>query len=197
MAAQPQPRLTPEQYLDLERSSEVRHDYYRGEMYSMDGGAVWHAALIGNLVRELGNSLKRRHCMVMASDMRVRVATDGLYTYPDVVVLCDPPQFGDNRGDTLTNPALLIEVLSPSTEAYDRGFKCAQYRTLETLREYVLVSQTEPRVEVFRRQDNGTWLLTEFLGLDTACKLGSVECQVPLAEIYYNIDFSKPNELTV
>jgi Uma2 family endonuclease len=125
----------------------------------------------------------------MASEMRIRVATDGLYTYSDVVVVCGEPKLADNPRDTLLNPALIVEVLSPSTEAHDRGFKFAQYRTIDSLQEYVLVSQSEARVEVFRRQQDNSWLMTETLGLEATCEFRSVECVIPMAEIYDKVSF--------
>jgi Uma2 family endonuclease len=189
MAAQPQALLTPEQYLELERAAETRHEYYNGEVFAMAGGSLRHAVVSQNFARELGNALKQRPCLVMSSDVRIRVAVDGLYTYPDVVVVCDPPKFVDNRSDTLLNPTLLVEVLSPSTEAHDRGFKFAQYRTIEGLQEYVLVSQAEARVEVFRRQEDGNWLMSEAIGLDAICELRSVDCRIGLDEIYAKVEF--------
>src|SRR6185312_11521567 len=126
MSAQPQPRLTPEQYLELERAArDVRSEYYNARMYAMSGGTHPHAIIIGNLARHLGNGLEKGPCVVTTSDMRVRVSKTGLYTYPDLVVVRDPPQHRDSRDDTILNPALIIEVLSPTTEAYDRGFKFA------------------------------------------------------------------------
>ena len=171
MSAQPQPRLTPEQYLEVERAAQFRSEYYNGRMYAMSGGTHPHAIVIGNLARELGVALKKGPCVVTTSDMRVRVSKTGLYTYPDIVVVCDPPRYGDGRHDTVLNPALIVEVLSPSTEAYDRGFKFAQYRTLESLQEYALVSQSEPRVEIFRRQPSGDWLLSESAGIDSRLQI--------------------------
>jgi len=139
--------------------------------------------------------LKKRPCSVGASDLRLRVSPDGLYTYPDVLVICGDPRFADDRRDTLLNPALIVEVLSPSAEAYDRGFKSAQYRTVESLEEYALVSQAEPRVEVFRRQPGGHWLLSEAIGIDAICDFESLECAVPLAEIYAKVTFSPDDPL--
>ena len=190
MSAQPQPHLTPDQYLEAERAAEFRSEYYNGHIYAMSGGSYRHAQIIGGLVRELGNALKNRPCSVVSSDLRLRVSPDGLYTYPDVVVICGDPKFADDRSDTLLNPTLIVEVLSPSTEAYDRGFKSAQYRTLESLEEYVLVAQAEPRVEVFRRQPGGHWLLSEAVGLESVCRFESLECGVPLADIYDKVTFS-------
>jgi Uma2 family endonuclease len=189
VSAQPQPRLTPEQYLELERASEFRHEYYNGRMYAMSGGTHPHSIIIGNLGRVLGNALEKGPCLVTTSDFRVRVSPDGLYTYPDVVVVCDPPKYADGHRDTLENPVLLIEVLSRTTEAYDRGFKSAQYRTVDSLQEYALISQTEPRVEVFRRQAGGNWLLSEFVRMEASCRLESVGCTISLSDIYGKVSF--------
>jgi len=195
MSAQPQPRLTPEQYLAAERSAEFRHEYYNGHIYAMSGGSYRHAQIIGNLAGELRTALKTRPCSVVSNDLRLRVSPDGLYTYPDVIVICGDPKFADDQRDTLLNPALIVEVLSPSTEAYDRGFKSAQYRTIESLEEYALVSQAEPRVEVFRRQPGGHWLLSEAVGPEAACHFGSLDCAVALSEIYAKVIFSPDDPL--
>ncbi|MEO8096343.1 MAG: Uma2 family endonuclease [Acidobacteriota bacterium] len=186
--------LTLTQYLELERASECRHEFYQGRMYPKASGSFRHAVIIGNLVCELGNALQKSPCLVMASAMRIRVSPQGLHTYPDVVVIQDKPKLADDFRDTVSNPTVLVEVLSPSTEAYDRGFKSAQYRTLESLQEYVLVSQTEARVEAFRRQADHTWLLSESIGLDATCEFHSVDCRIPLAEIYDKVTFEETNE---
>jgi Uma2 family endonuclease len=193
MSAQPQPRLTPEQYLELERASEFRSEYYAGHMYAMSGGSYPHALIIGNMVFALKTAIGKRRCSVTPSDLRLRVSQNGLYTYPDLVVVCGEPKFADDQKDTLLNPALIVEVLSRSAEAYDRGFKAAQYRTIASLQEYVLVSQTEPRVETFRRQLGGAWLMSESFGLETGCRLDSLDCQIALADIYGQVTFS-PDE---
>src|SRR5579864_3516600 len=127
MSATPQPRLTPEQYLELERAAEFRSEYYCGFMYAMSGGSMAHALLITALGAELHFALKNGPCRVMTNDMRVRVSDEGLYTYPDVVVVCGKPQLADEQHDIVLNPTVLVEVLSPSTEGYDRGFKFQQY----------------------------------------------------------------------
>ena len=184
MSAQPQPRLTPEQYLQIERAAEFRHEYYAGQMYAMSGGSHPHALIIMNLGAELRSALKKTRCLVSPTELRVRVARDGLYTYPDIVVVCGDPLYADDHVDTLLNPTLLIEVLSPSTEAHDRGFKSVQYRKLESLQEYAWVAQDEARIEVFRRQPEGQWLLSEAVGLGAACRFESVGCNVALADVY-------------
>ncbi len=194
MAAQPQNRLTPEEYLEIERAAEFRHEYYNGQMFLMPGGSFKHAVIIANLTAQLHFALKHRPCLVANSDLRARTAESGLYTYPDVSVVCGEPKFADGRTDTLVNPSLIIEVLSPSTERKDRGFKFAQYRAIESLQEYALVSQDEPRVEVFRRQEGGHWLLTEFLGLESQARFESVDISIPLAEIYLKVDLDKSGQ---
>jgi len=190
MSAQSQPRLTPEQYLEIERAAlDVRSEYYNGRMYAMSGGTHTHAIVIGNLGTELRIALKKGPCVVTTSDMRVRVNKTGLYTYPDIVVVCDPPQYGDGRHDTVLNPTLIVEVLSPSTEGYDRGFKFVHYRTLGSLQEYALVSQAELRVEIFRRQSSGDWLLSESAGTESVCRFDSVNCTIALKDIYDKVTF--------
>jgi Uma2 family endonuclease len=196
MSAQQQPRLTPEQYLELDRASEFRNDYYKGRMYPTGGpicretGAIPNAIIIGNLTFAIRGATTHQDCLILSSVARVRVSPSGLYTYPDIVVVCGEPQYVDGRKDTLTNPTLVAEVLSPSTEAYDHGFKSVQYRTLESLQEYVLVSQDEPRIEVFRRQAGGNWLLSESAGRDASCTLESLACSVQLKDIYSEVTFA-------
>lgn len=187
MSAQPLPRLTPEEYLAIERAAEFRSEYYDGVMYAMAGASYIHNIIVGNLAGELRSALRKRGCFVVSNDLRLRVRPGRVYTYPDIIAGCDPPRFADDQKDTLLNPALVIEVLSPSTEANDRGYKFAQYRQIEFLREYVLVSQTEPRIERFVRQADGRWVLTEHVGLDAICRFESVDCEVPLADIYENV----------
>ena len=195
MSAQAQPRLTPEHYLETERAAEFKHEYYGGQMYARPGGSFQHGVIVGNMIAELHTMLKKRPCDVGSSDLRLRVSPDGLHTYADVIVIRGDPRFADDQNDTLLNPALIVEVLSPSTEAYDRGFKSAQYRTVESLQEYALVSQAEPRVEVFRRQPGGHWLLSEAIGLEAVCHFESLDCAIPLSEIYAKVIFSPGDPL--
>jgi Uma2 family endonuclease len=195
MSAQSQPSvstagLTPEQYLEAERAAAFRSEYYNGRVYAMSGGSYAHAQIITGLTAELRQTLRKRPCSVVSSELRLRVSPGGLYTYPDVVAVCGEPRFADDQKDTLLNPTLIAEVLSPSTEAYDRGFKSAQYRTIPSLQEYVLVSQSEPRIEVFHRQKDGYWLLSEAIGLEAACRFESLDCGVLLADVYDKVTFS-------
>jgi Uma2 family endonuclease len=189
MSAQPEPRLSAEEYLAIDRAATTRSEFYNGRMFAMSGGTHTHGRVIGNLSGELHAALKKTGCYVVPSDQRVRVGPNGLYTYPDIVGIFGKPEFADDQRDTLLNPALIIEVLSPSTEGYDRGFKASQYRTLPSLQEYAFVSQTEPRIEIFRRQPAGDWLLAEYAGMDAVCRFTSVNCDLGLADVYDGIIF--------
>jgi len=182
-------RLSPEEYLKIERAAEFRSEYFNGRMYAMAGGSHRQAIIVSNLVFGIRSELGKRPCLVTSSDLRVRVDPGGLYTYPDVVVVCNEPKYADDHRDTLLNPVLIIEVLSPSTEAYDRGFKSAQYRRLASLQECALVSQTEARIEIFRRRAEGDWFFSESAGLEAVCRLESVGCTLALAAVYENVTF--------
>jgi Uma2 family endonuclease len=187
MSATPQITITPEQYLELDRAAEFRSEYFDGFMYAMSGARLHHVMIAGNFVRNFGNRL-RQGCFAGSNDMRVRVSPRA-YMYPDVFVVCGKPQLADKREDILLNPTVIVEVLSPSTEAYDRGFKFHQYQLVESLQEYALVSQKEPRVEIFHRQSGGDWLLSDAKGLDAKCRFTSVDCELELSAIYENITF--------
>lgn len=195
MSALPEHRITPEEYLAIERAADYKSWYYDGRMYPMDGqeqgmagDSFKHGVIIGNLVIELGLALKKGPCTVVPNDLKVRVAPGGLYTYPDIVVACEKTEFVDEREDTLLNPILLIEVLSKSTEAIDRVFKSAQYRQLASLKEYALVSQTEAHIEMYRRRPEG-WELSDYVGLDATCLFESVGCDIGLADVYSKVTF--------
>jgi Uma2 family endonuclease len=189
MSAVPKPKLTPAEYLALERKAAFKSEFYRGEMFAMAGASEEHCLIKDNLAGEARYQLKGGPCRVVTSDLRVKVDATGLYTYPDVVIYCDRPQFEDNVLDTLLNPRAIVEVLSDSTEKYDRGAKFAQYRQIPSLQEYVLVAQDQPLVERYVRQPGGDWLLTEFAGREREFAFASVPARVPLAEIYRDITF--------
>jgi Uma2 family endonuclease len=155
----------------------------------MPGAGFAHNRLTANLVTNLGNQLREGPCQVVGGDQRVHVSSTGLYTYPDVVVVCGEPQFEDAHLDTLLNPTLIIEVLSAFTEAYDRGDKFGFYRELESLREYVLVDQRRPRVERFLRQPDGSWLLSVHDETGEV-ELISIACRLALADVYRNVPMS-------
>jgi Uma2 family endonuclease len=148
-------RLTEAEYLEIERTAEWKSEFFNGEMFAMAGATPEHVLIAGNVAAELRLQLRGRPCRVYPVDLRVKVSDTGLYTYPDVVVVCGEPRFDELRGDTLLNPTLIVEVLSSSTEAYDRGDKFAHYRRLDSLQEYVLVAQDRCRIERFLRQKEG------------------------------------------
>jgi Uma2 family endonuclease len=187
-------RITPQEYLELERKSAVKSEYFDGEMFEMPGVTYEHGRILLNLAAALQTQCVERGCAVNGPELRVKISATGLYTYPDLLIVMGEPRFEESRRDTLLNPIVLIEVLSDSTEAYDRGEKFAHYRTIETLREYVLVSQNECRIERFEKQDDGRWLLSETTGMEGFLELLSVSCRVPLSRIYEKIDFVPAGE---
>ncbi len=192
MATHSKTFLTPEQYLEIERKAEFKSEYYQGEMFAM-GGARWtHNRLVANLIATLHQQLRSRACQTLPSDMRVRVCSTGLYTYPDVIVVCGEPQFLDETRDTLLNPSLIVEVLSPSTEAYDRGLKFEHYRSVESVNEYLLVSSERVSAELYTRQTGGHWLLTVAGRMEDSLDLQSVGAHLALADLYEKVDLTPP-----
>ena len=183
--------LTEREYLALERKSEIRSEYIAGRVFVMSGATRRHNLIAGNLYREINSQLRGRPCEAYVSDMRVKVAPTGMYTYPDIVALCGEPRLEDAQGDTLLNPTVIVEVLSDSTEAYDRGEKFAHYRRLETLREYVLVAQNKVRVEHYLREGEA-WVLSEISDPAGTLHLPSIDCRVSVSAIYEKVDFPTP-----
>ena len=188
-SAKSAPRLNEAEYLEIERRAEYKSEFLRGEMFAMSGGTRWHSLIAVNLAGELRARLKGSRCMVLNSDMRVKIEAAGLYTYPDLSIACESEQFVDDQGDTLLNPTVIIEVLSDSREAYDRGQKFEFYRQIPSLREYVLVSQDRPHLEQFVRQPSGDWLFHDVSGLDAQITLPSIGVSVALAEIFAKVQF--------
>ena len=186
MAAEPN-QMSVQEYLRLERLAETKSEYLDGQMVAMTGGTLRHAFIIGNLVGELKRQLKGRSCRVAPNDLRVRIPSANIYTYPDVVVVCGEPSLEDHYADTLLNPKLLVEVLSPATEAFDRGKKLGWYQSLESLSEYLLVSQSSPRIEQYVRQQDDHWLFTAAQGLEALLPLPSIQVGLSLAEVYEGI----------
>ena len=189
MSSQPTIYLTPEEYLAIERKAIYKSEYIDGEMVAMTGASRQHNLIAFNITREISQQLRGRPCEGYVSDMRVRVPSTRLYTYPDVVVVCGAPQFEDDYVDTLLNPTLIIEVLSESTELYDRGKKFGFYRTIESLAEYLLVAQDECRVEQYVKQPDGRWLLSEYRALEDVVELMSIGCKLSLREVYEKVAF--------
>lgn len=177
--------FTPAEYLAWEREQPDKHEYLAGEVFAMAGATREHNLVVGNVVGELRTLLRSRPCEVYPSDMRVRVSATGLYAYPDATVVCGKPDLETSDLDTLLNPTVLVEVLSPSTEAYDRGRKFEQYRTLPSLRDYVLVSSTDVLVEHFARQPDGAWLLREHRAGGRAAL--SIGVELAVDELYLKV----------
>ncbi|MEO5728889.1 MAG: Uma2 family endonuclease [Byssovorax sp.] len=184
--------VSEDDYLEYELQSEAKHELIHGVIVAMAGASREHNAIAGNIVGLVGALLKERRCLVFPSDQRVHVEATGLFTYPDVSVACDGLRFHPKNRDTLLNPCLLVEVLSDSTEAYDRGAKFAHYRAIPSLLEYVLVSQHEHRIEHYRRLDTGQWVLTVYEGDNAAAELPALGCALSLAEVYDKLDLLAP-----
>jgi Uma2 family endonuclease len=190
MATQPKSFLTPEQYLEIERKADTRSEYSNGEMFAMAGAQRAHNQLVASLVRELGQRFRGRPCDVYPSDMRVFVKSTGLYTYPDVAAVCGEQRFADGQTDTLLNPSLIVEVLSPPTEAYDRGRKFEQYQSIESLQEYLLVASDRMHVDLYSRQPDGRWLLTSASRPEDSLIFESVGAQIALSDLYEKVEFA-------
>src|SRR5580698_3115604 len=188
MSTQPKTLLTPEEYIAIEREAEYKSEYYDGVMYAMAGARAAHDLIAWNLHGELHNAFRSRPCEGFTSDMRVRTVARH-YTYPDSSALCGEPEFLDERRDTLLNPSLIVEVLSRSTEAYDRGRKFELYQSISSLREYLLLASDRVHADLYTRQANGLWLLSSAGGLEDVLTLESVGCQVRLADVYEKVEF--------
>ena len=192
MASNPIPILTEEEYLKRERAAEFKSEYLGGVVHAMAGGTENHALVGGNLFGEVWLALRGRDCKVFFENMRVRISRISSYYYPDIMVACAKTEFATAAKDNLLNPVVIIEVLSPSTEAFDRGEKCRNYKRIETLREYVLVSPDKPIIERLERADNGFWLTEDIEGLDATLRLSSLDIAIPLSAIYRGIDLAPP-----
>ena len=186
-----QAHVSPEEYLALERESEFKSEYLDGAVYAMTGASIWHVQIVGNITALLSTQLRQKPCRVLASEMKVRLADSRKFFYPDVTVVCGDPQFHDERTDIILNPLLVIEVLSKSTEAFDRGGKFLAYQQLESLQEYLLVAQDRAAVEQFVRQTDGTWTYRAAVGLEGSLALPSVECALALSAVYDKVSWDQ------
>ena len=190
MSAIPKTKLTPEEYLEIERKAKYKSEYFDGEIYAMAGANRNHCLISGNLNGLFWKYLKGKNFEAYSSKMRMFIPKTKFYTYPDVIVVCGEPKFQDKVFDTLLNPTLLIEVLSESTENYDRGKKFQHYRSIESLQEYVLISQDETRIEKYIKQGDGFWVLSEAIGTDAKIKLNAIDCELALSEVFDKMHFS-------
>ena len=186
--------VTVEEYLRIENDSSERHEYRDGEILAMGGGTYEHSLITTNVLGELRNALKGKPCRALESNLRVRIARRARYMYPDAMVVCGPPDFdpADGGRRSVLNPRVVVEVLSPSTEAYDRREKFDAYRDIPSLEEYVLVTSDQPRIEVFLRQGGGAWLFTPIAGREGIVRLQSLGIELPLAEIFAEVEFPPP-----
>lgn len=182
--------ISEAEYLDRERASETKHEYFEGEIFAMIGASEPHNLIVGNVVRELGNKLKKTPCRVYPSDMRLKIQKSGLYTYPDGMVVCEERELGDDRRDTLLNPDLIVEVLSDSTEAYDRGGKFAHYRTLDSLKAYLMISQNRRKMELYIKREDGAWTFTESGDEKPKIALTPFHCMLSHEEIYDKVELN-------
>ncbi len=190
MASLPIQRHTPEQYLETDRRAQFKSEYLNGEIFAMAGASRAHNLIAGNTFIALSLQLRTQPCETYMNDMRVQTSPAGLYTFPDVVVVCGPPEFRDDHADTLLNPTVIVEVLSPTTEAFDRGEKLAQFRRLLSLSDYLLVSQTQASVEHYTRLPDGPWQLSEAQSLTEQISIPSIGCTLPLIDIYNKVSFA-------
>lgn len=200
MSAQRKSYVTPQEYLEMERAADYKSEYFAGEIYAMAGASPRHVMIVTNTAAAFVGRLRSKECYTYSSDLRLLVSPAGLYTYPDIVVVCGKPLYDDAREDTLLNPSLIVEVLSPSTEAYDRGAKFSQYRKLESLTDYLLISQDRALVEHYVPQPTADaasdpsvskWLLTAYQGTGNTVTISSIGIELPLDEIYDKVEWSQ------
>jgi Uma2 family endonuclease len=187
MSRQVKTHISEKDYLTIERAAEYKNEYVNGEIFAMTGASRKHNLINTNLITSLSGQLQEKRCEVYPGEMRVKAPAARSYVYPDVVVVCGEPRFEDDYFDTLLNPNLVIEVLSKSTESYNRLAKSAYYRTIESLVEYLLVAQDEYRVEQYVRQDHGHWLLSDVRSLDSVIDLRSIGCSLALRDLYAKV----------
>ena len=178
--------LTPEEYLAFERKATTKHEYLNGQIVAMSGASFAHNFLTMNVANQLYNQLIGGECQVAASDMRVKAIQTGSYFYPDVVVVCGEPRAEDDTFDTLLNPTLIVEILSPSTETYDKGEKFEHYQQIASLKDYILIFQDKVHVEHYCRQGSA-WLQTEFAELEDVLSLRSIACELRLQDVYRRV----------
>jgi Uma2 family endonuclease len=191
MSAAAQPRVSLHDWLAIERTAtDQRSEYVAGEVFAMAGGTEAHNLIVANVVGELRNQLKGKPCRVYPSDMKVHIAADDVGTYPDVMVICGERRFYDDRRDMVTNPTLIVEVLSDSTEAYDRGDKFMHYRSLQSLQAYLLLSQSRAQADLFLRQPDGTWSLSSYRDPSDSIALRIIDAQLSLAEVYDKVELA-------
>lgn len=191
MSTQKIKKLTPEEYLDIERNAECKSEYYNGEIFALAGASYVHNRITRNISKALGLQLKGTKCEEFQSDLKIKEKISGLFTYPDIVVICGEPEFYDEEKDVVVNPTVIMEVLSKSTETYDRGFKFELYRRINTLKDYFMVSQDKISIEYYSRNDDDSWILKEFKDLNQNIEMKSIGCILELKDVYYKVDLKE------
>jgi Uma2 family endonuclease len=187
-------RVTAAEYLAFEREAEGRHELVDGQIVEMQGGSIRHATICDNLLVQAKDKLRGSPCRAFSASLRIKIEATGNYTYPDLSIVCGEMQVEDSRQDTLLNPRLIVEVLSPSTDRHDRVWKFRNYQLISSFEEYLLVSQDEPRIERFLRQGEVGWLMTQTLGLDQTVRFDSVGCEFAMRDIYDDVKFDSVSE---
>lgn len=191
MSAQPKVYFSEEDYLKMERSSPVKNEYYRGEIFCMGGASFNHNKIASNLQKHIHPHLsKKKHCNLFGNDLRTYIPNPPFYTYPDLLIICGEPQFADNVKDTITNPVVIIEILSESTANYDKSAKFGLYRFASSFSEYILIDQYKPSIECFLKMDEFNWLPGEIRNIESNLKINIINLEIPLREIYEGIEFN-------
>lgn len=188
MTAIPKTKISPEEYLHLERTSKDKHEFFKGEIFAMAGAGNNHNIITANLIITIGSFLKGKSCTIYPSDMRLHIPENGLYTYPDLMVVCGPKSFLDEKKDTILNPVLIVEVLSPGTESYDRGDKFRFYRSIASLQEYLLVDSRQYNVEKYVKNELGEWVLSDSQDLQSSILLSSIGYTLALQDVYAQVE---------
>ena len=192
MSTLPKKYLTPQEYLARERMAEYRSEFFGGEIFAMAGASANHNLIVLNTGSTLREQLKKKPCLVFPSDLKLRVEATGLYTYPDLSIVCGEPILETSHKDVLLNPIVLVEVLSDSTEGYDRGRTFQHYRTIPSLRHYILIAQDRYFIECYSRQTDGTWVLTDCRDADGSLELSTINCRLSAEEVYAKVNFDTP-----
>jgi Uma2 family endonuclease len=191
MSTSPAPlRITPQQYLEDERRASFKSEYVDGDVYLMTGASEPHTSIASNTIMALGPELRPRSCKIYGGDLKVWIPANFAFVYPDLTIVRGKPRMHDGRGDVIENPLVIFEILSPSTEKFDRGRKFRMYRSIPSLKQYVLVAQDEPRVELYTRDPNGFWIYSEYASLDAIADFSAIQVQIALAHIYEQVEFN-------
>ena len=193
MAQPREKKLTPDAYFEMEETSEYKSDYYAGELFAMTGASVNHSLVVSNVLTAFNNALRNSDCYVFPSDMKVELERAQHYVYPDISVVCGGIKYAANRNDVISNPVVIIEILSESTKDYDRGTKFQAYRKVFSLRDYILIDQDMVHVEYFYKNESGFWTLEEFDNPNDCLSVKSIHTELSLKDIYYRIEFTESN----